>query len=247
MAHPLARAAEAAFSLVLPPRCPGCGVVVDADGRFCAECFMGLVQLGPPWCARCGEPFAEAVEPDTVCERCAAEPPAFAAARGAVAYEDPARRMVLKLKHGDATHLAEACAAQMRRAGADWLQPPAVVVPVPLWRWRLWRRGYNQAALIARSLARRTGLPLLLDGLVRIRSTPASGGLTRAERYANVAGAFAVNRPDELAGRPVVLIDDVITAGATAHACALALSAAGAGPVNALAFARVVQGARPAH
>lgn len=251
MAHTLrivpARILSAAIATVLPPRCPACGVVVPGDGLFCAACFTGLKLLSPPWCARCGEPFALDMPPATLCTRCAADPPAFAEARAALAYADPAKSLALRLKHGDATQLAAVMAVQMARVAADWLTPEVLLVPVPLHRWRLWRRGYNQAALIAQALARRTPACALLDGLVRTRATPPSAGMTRDERQANVRGAFAVPRPDRIAGRAIVLIDDVLTSGATMDACARALLDAGSGPVRALAFARVAHGARPYH
>lgn len=242
----VSRTVGVAFNLVLPPRCPGCGAVVDSDGRFCGECFGSLELLSPPWCARCGEPFALAYGPDAVCTRCAEQPPAYTAARGALRYVEPAKGIVLRLKHCDATGLADACAAQMARAGWDWLDANAVIVPVPLHVRRLWRRGYNQAALLAKALARRTGTRAVLDGLVRTRATPPSEGLGREERRANVAGAFAVNRPERIAEQRIILVDDVLTSGATADACASALIAAGAASVYALAFARATYGARVA-
>ena len=239
-----ARPFAAAFALMLPPRCPGCGEVVSADDQFCGPCWGALRFLTPPWCRCCGEPFAEAIGHAARCRRCAAAPPSFDAARAAFAYADPVKQVVLSLKHGDGTHLARMMAARMVRAGAGWLGADALLVPVPLHRWRLWKRGYNQAALIARALARRTATPLSVDALVRTRATPASGALGREARYANVAGAFRVARPVE--GRRIVLVDDVLTSGATGEACAAALKAAGAKTVNLLTFARVVwDGARP--
>ena len=237
---------SAAFALMLPPRCPACGDVVEGDDRFCGACWGRLHFLGPPWCNACGEPFAGAALPGARCHRCATSSPAFDAARAALAYADPVKQVVLGLKHGDQTHLARAMAAQMLRVGTGWLGPDAVIVPVPLHRARLWRRGYNQAALIARALARKSGAVLAVDALVRTRATPPSGGMGREARYANVAGAFRVARAAAITGRAVVLVDDVLTSGATGHACAAALKASGAARVNLLTFARVVwPGARP--
>ncbi len=238
------RALAAAFALMLPPRCPGCGAVVEGDDRFCAPCWGELRFLTPPWCRCCGEPFAEDVGHAARCRRCTQTPPSFDAARAALAYADPVRQVVLTLKHGDGTHLARVMAAQMLRVGTGWFGPDALIVPVPLHRWRLWKRGYNQAALIAHALAKRTGAAMAVDALVRIRSTSASGAMGREARYANVAGAFRVARP--VAGKRVVLVDDVLTSGATGEACAAALKLAGAASVNLLTFARVVwDGARP--
>ena len=242
----IGRPIATAFALMLPPRCPGCGAVVEGDNRFCGQCWGMLRFLTPPWCRCCGEPFAEAAVVGARCRRCTAAPPTFHAARAALAYADPVRQVVLSLKHGDGTHLARVMAIQMLRVGADWLHKGAVIVPVPLHRWRLWKRGYNQAALIGAALARRSAADFAVDALVRTRATPASGALGRAARYANVAGAFRVARPRAIAGRRVVLVDDVLTSGATGEACAAALVAAGAVRVDLLTFARVVRdGARP--
>ncbi len=244
LARAVARPLTAAFALMLPPRCPGCGQVVEGDDRFCAECWGKLRFLTPPWCRCCGEPFAEAVGHGARCRRCATTPPSFDAARAALAYADPVRHVVLALKHGDGTHLARVMAVQMLRVGQGWFGADALIVPVPLHRWRLWKRGYNQAALIGAALARRTGAAFTVDALRRTRRTTASGAMGREARYANVAGAFRVAR--RVAGKRVVLVDDVLTSGATGEACAAALKAAGATSVNLLTFARVVwDGARP--
>ena len=241
----LAALAETALSLVLPPRCPGCGTVVAADATFCASCWSELTFITEPMCPRCGEPSP--VDTAGPCFACNKRPPRYTAARAAIAYDDGARRIVLGLKHADAPHLARAMAAQMARAGSAWLGPGSLIVPVPLHRWRLWRRGYNQAALIARVLARRTGAKLDLDALTRTRATASSGGLGRAERFDNVAAAFVPRRGARLAGRDIVLVDDVLTSGATADACADALVAAGAATVRVLTFARVVRGVGGRH
>jgi ComF family protein len=234
----------AAFALMLPPRCPGCGEVVEADDRFCGKCWGQLRFLTPPWCRCCGEPFGEPTGAGERCGRCATSPPSFDAARAALAYADPVRQVVLNLKHGDGTHLARVMAIQMLRVGQGWFGPDSMVVPVPLHRWRMWKRGYNQAALIGAALAKRTGTPLAVDALRRTRATTSSGAMGREARYANVAGAFHVARL--VAGRRVVLVDDVLTSGATGEACAAALKSAGAASVNLLTFARVVwDGARP--
>ena len=241
-----ARPLAAAFALMLPPRCPGCGEVVEADDRFCGGCWGQLRFLTPPWCRCCGEPFGEAVGHGARCRRCTATPPSFDAARAALAYADPVKQVVLTLKHGDGTHLARVMAVQMLRVGAGWFGPDALIVPVPLHRWRLWKRGYNQSALIGAALARRTRTPFAVDALRRTRATTASGAMGREARYANVAGVFRVARP--ISGMRIVLVDDVLTSGATGEACAAALKSAGAASVNLLTFARVVwDGARPHH
>jgi ComF family protein len=236
----LRRAAAAAVDFALPPRCPACGTIVPEARGFCFDCWSKLQFLADPCCARCGLPFAFGAGAEAECGRCLAEPPPFDRLRAAVAYGEVARAVALKLKYGGRPGVAETLARFMRRrleADAD-----ALLVPVPLHRWRIWKRGYNQAALIAAALARSTGRPLALDLLVRTRATPPLQGLGRRERAEAVRGAFAVREAGKGAvrGRDVLLIDDVFTSGATAGACARALKRAGAARVGILCWARVI-------
>ena len=232
---------RALCDMVLPPRCPACGVITDGDGRFCADCFGGLDFIGAPQCDGCGVPFAYDRGADALCGACLAEPPAWRRARAALAYQGPARTALLRYKFGDREHLAGMMVPQMVRAGAGLLGPEVLLVPVPLHRWRLWGRGFNQAALLARGLARAGHGVLLVDGLVRVRATRPSVGLDRAGRLKNVKGAFRVRDRALVDGRRVVLVDDVLTTGATALACAKALTRAGAASVDVLTWARVVR------
>lgn len=177
-----------------------------------------------------------------MCGRCLAEPPPFGRLRAAVAYGEVSRRVALKLKYSGRPGLAETLAHFMlRHVGGEESDP--LLVPVPLHRWRIWKRGYNQAALIASSLSRATGLAVGLDLLTRTRATPPLKGLGRRERALAVRGAFKVSpgARDRLAGRSVLLIDDVYTSGATAAACARALKRGGAASVDVLCWARVVR------
>lgn len=231
---------RSAFDLVLPPRCPGCGEIVDGDDRFCAPCFAQLHFLGPPQCARCGDPLVHDAGAGAECGACLAEPPDYDRARAALAYGGPTRQVVLALKHGRRLHLARLMARAMRRA-AGILPVDAVIVPVPAHRWRLWRRGFNQAALLAQQMARQGGHGLAIDALERVKPTPLTKGLTRRQRQKNVAGAFRVARPDTVRGRHVVLVDDVMTTGATVSACAVKLKRAGARHVEVLTFARTLR------
>lgn len=214
--------------------------MVDGDDRFCAACFGQLQAIGPPQCACCGLPLAHEGDAAALCGACLAEPPAFARARAPFAYGGPTRQLVLALKHGRRLHLARMMARAMLRVAGN-LPDDAVFVPVPSHRWRLWQRGFNQAAVIARQAALQSGRPLAVDALARIKATPSTKGLTRRARQKNVRGAFRVVRPDRIKGRTVVLIDDVMTTGATVAACAANLRRAGARQVEVLTYTRALR------
>jgi ComF family protein len=238
----LARSAfRPVLDFALPPRCPGCGTVTDAPHRFCLACWSALTFLGEPCCVRCAMPFAYGEGAAVSCGRCLAEPPAYDRLRAAVAYGDIARTVALKLKYGGRPGVAETMARFMERH-LDGAAAP-VLAPVPLHRWRIWRRGYNQAALIAGALARRAGLEAQLDLIERVKATPVLRGMNPRQRNQAVRGAFRVHPKHKAAlkGRAVILVDDVYTSGATANACARILRRAGAAQVQVLCWARVVR------
>lgn len=242
-----ARALAATFArrvvaFALPPRCPGCGAITADDHSFCLDCWQALRFLGDPCCARCGCPFEYDSGRDVECGACMAQPPQFDGLRAAVAYGEIARRVVLKLKYAGRPGTAETIAFHMGRHLPD--DSEALLVPVPLHRWRIWKRGYNQSALIASALSKRSGIPAELDLLKRRKSTPPLKGLGRRERALAVRGAFHIpsERRAAIKGRTILLVDDVYTSGATANACAKALKRSGAGQVNILCWARVVAG-----
>ncbi|WP_448585895.1 double zinc ribbon domain-containing protein [Thermaurantiacus sp.] len=229
---------SAAIDLLMPPRCAACKAPVARANRFCPDCFAALPALAAPTCARCGVPLPPQAGGATECLACFRDPPPFDRAAAPFAYEGPARLAVLRLKNGR-EELARLMAPFMLRTLE--LAPGALLVPVPLHRLRLFVRGYNQAERLAEELARLACARHLPDALLRVRATPSSRGLSRAQRVANVAGAFRVNPRHAAAirGRPVVLVDDVLTTGATASACAGALKRAGASAVHVLTWARV--------
>jgi ComF family protein len=229
------------LDLALPPRCTGCGELVDEVGAFCAGCWAKMEWLGNDGCQRCGLPLS-GTEVDT-CGRCLAQPPKLDRIRAAVAYDDLPRSVALRLKYGRKVALAQTMARYMAPLRGEW-DDEALVLPVPLHRWRLWGRGFNQSALVARQLARLWGLktePLLLR---RIRRTQPLKGLNHNQRRRAVAGAFRAGLPDRIKGRTIVLIDDVLTSGSTAEACARALRRAGASRVDLICWARVVRPAQ---
>lgn len=237
------RAGVVALDLLLPPQCLTCDQPVDAPGRFCPGCFRATTFVTEPCCRRCGVPFAHLGEagPDMTCPGCHERPPPWHRARAALRYDKQSRRVLLPFKHGDRIELASALAVLMQRAGAALLDDADLLVPVPLHRGRLVARRYNQAALLARALTRLSGKPNVPDALARLRATAPLSNLPAVERMAAVEGVFAV-RPRRRAwieGQRILLIDDVLTSGATCGACARALLAAGAEQVDVLVAARV--------
>jgi ComF family protein len=229
---------------VLPPRCLACGCAVDSVAALCPACWVTMRFLEPPLCAACGYPFEFDLGPEALCGPCMAEPPPYDRARAALRYDDASKNLVLALKHADRTDSAPAFARWMARVGSELIAAADLVVPVPLHWLRLFMRRYNQAALLATAVAKLGGKPAVNDLLVRRRRTPSQGGLGRDARRRNVAGAFAAHprRRHLLEGRRVLLIDDVLTTGATASACAVTLRRAGASAVDVLTLARVVRG-----
>ncbi len=241
------RAAMAAgrrvIDVLLPPRCLACGEIVAADGALCPACWSTVAFIAPPCCRRCGVPFAFDPGAGVECGECARRPPPFDRARSALRYDDASRPLILGFKHADRTHAAPAYGAWMARAAGPLLAEAEVIVPVPLHWTRLVRRRYNQAALMALAMGRIGGRPVVADALVRRRRTPSQGMMRRLGRFRNVAGAFAIHprRAAGIAGKRVLLVDDVLTTGATVEACIRALRAAGAAAVDVVTLARVVR------
>ena len=230
------------LDLVLPPRCLSCGVTVASLGTLCPGCWRAITFLGAPCCACCGVPFDFDLGATGLCGACAAHQPPFDRARAVMRYDESSRQLVLALKHGDRLHLAPALAQWMRRAGDALLAEADLLVPVPLHWTRLFARRYNQAAVLALALSKAGGPPVLADALIRRRRTPSQGMKNAVARRRNVAGAFALHRKDAVKGKRIVLIDDVLTTGATVEECARVLKRGGAAKVEVLTLARVVRG-----
>ncbi len=238
----LASLARAGINLIFPPRCLACQEMVGQNGTLCADCWPKMRWLRAPHCARCGLPFGHALGEGAMCAGCLSAPSPVDFWRAALAYEGPAAELVARFKYQDGTMLAPVLAEWMRQAGAELLVGADLVVPVPLhWR-RLFSRRYNQAGLLASRLGALCGLPVRTDLLRRTRHTQPQARMRRAERRRNVRGLFVVppkNRA-HLAGKCVVLIDDVHTTGSTLEACARMLKRAGAKEVRCLTLARTL-------
>ena len=239
------RAGRTVLGLVYPPGCIVCGAATEPAHVLCARCWARVRFIERPFCERLGTPFAVDLGVPLVSPAAAADPPVFDRARAVARYDEVTRLLVQKLKYGDRLDLAPALGRMMVRAGAELARDADAIVPVPLHPTRLWWRRFNQAMELARPVAKACGRPCEPALLARVKRTRPQVGLTRPQRGENLQGAFRV--PDAmrpaLKGRRILLVDDVLTTGATANAAARALLRGGASAVDVLAFARVVTAA----
>ena len=238
------RIASTVIGLIYPPTCVSCGAATGQPHALCAACWSGLRLIERPYCERLGTPFAldlgvgRLLSPGAI-----AEPPAFGRARAVALYEGTARDLVHRLKYNDRLDLARTMARMMASAGRELLDEAELILPVPLHGSRLWRRRFNQSALLAREIARVSGTPCDLRTLARVKATRPQVGLTRHQRAMNLQGAFRVAEAarSRIAGRRLLLIDDVATTGATGNAAARVLLRGGAASVDLLTFATVTR------
>lgn len=234
------------LDVLLPPQCLTCDAPVRDPGGFCQRCFAEVQFITDPCCTACGVAFSHAGEGGRymTCAVCSDHPPLWRQARAALCYDARSKKIVLALKHGDRPEMATALGAMMARAGTALLGDADLLVPVPLHPSRLRARRYNQSALLARAVGRISSTAVAIDALVRLRPTQPLADFSAERRQAMVAGAFGVRRgrAEHLRGRRVVLIDDVLTSGATATACTRTLLAAGAASVDLLVAMRVHAG-----
>ncbi len=235
---------RAMVDAVLPPRCLACGVTVGEPDALCARCWAALRFFAPPWCAVCGLPFPHPMGEGAVCADCARGRASWHQARAVLRYDSHSRPLVLALKH-DGTHLARALGGWMQRAGGEVLDRADLLVPVPVHWTRLFGRRYNQASLLAHAIHAAGGPPVAPDWLVRRRRTPSQGRLGPLARARNVRGAFALRRGREIKGKRLVIVDGVLTTGATVEECARVLRREGAAFVGVLTLARALRTGGP--
>ena len=241
--NPLALAARTLFSwvgdFVLPPLCPVCLVGTGSHQALCPECWCKIRFIEHPYCAILGIPFSYDQGEGAISPPAMAQAPDFDRLRSVALYDDVVRSLVHALKYRDRTELVPMMATWMRRAGMEEIRRADVILPVPLHRWRLFQRRFNQSAELARHIAKATETPYLTRALLRRKATRRQVGLGKKARQRNLQGAFVVPAEEafRLKGKHVILVDDVFTTGATVNAAARALRRAGAREVTVLTFA----------
>jgi len=234
---------ETIANIVFPPRCINCGGFITSQGNLCQNCWRHITFSTNPACDICGYPFEFTVRGITLCAECVANRPLYNKARFVFNYDDTTRSLITRFKYNDKTHYVHSFAKWLNQAGKEIIEQSDVIIPVPLHRFKLFLRRYNQSALICQSLAKLCHKAVCLDLLIRQKYTSPQAGLTRKKRMENVTGAFIVNKKyyDFIQDKNILLVDDVITTGTTIHYCTKTLLNSGAKAVNVLTVARRIK------
>lgn len=241
--HNLQQSLKTLVDTILPPRCVVTGEVVDQQGMLDPAAWANIEFIAEPQCKHCGIPFEFNSDGDLLCASCSSHPPSYDKARAALIYNDTSKQMILGFKHGDKMHVALSFVPWLLKAGAPFWNEADIIMPVSLHRSRLMARRYNQAAVMIKALEKHVQCEVILDGLKRLRATPPQGHMKFGERQKNVRNAFVVNKTHQprIQGKTIVLVDDVLTTGATVEECTKALKKAGAQKVFILTLARVLK------
>lgn len=235
--------ARQSLNLLFPPQCGLCREIVTENGSLCSRCWQQLNFIAAPICELCGYPHEFEMGEGAQCAACIANMPAYHAHRSALYYDENSKRLIHDLKYYDRPIMVSRLAQWMRQAAPHWFEnPDTLLLPIPLHRFRLWKRKYNQSALLANALAKQTGLEVGYDLLRRTKHRPPQASLSRKKRLKNIQGSLSLSSQAHIRvkSRPVILIDDVMTTGATLNASAKLLKKADAARVFALTIARTV-------
>ncbi len=234
---------QKSLDFILPPQCLQCHTLVLQQGGLCANCWQKISFISKPFCKSCGFPFDLPLELESICGPCARKTPPFTRARAAVYYNETSKPMILRFKHGDALHMTPLFTEWLYQAGHELLQQADYIAPIPLYWSRLVYRGYNQAAILSHKLSKKAKIVHAPDLLERKKRTPSQGNLTAKERDKNVSNAFKLNKKYHqlIHDKYILLIDDVLTSGATVRACAKVLKKSGAKQIDVLTLARVIK------
>jgi ComF family protein len=231
------------LNIFFPPQCLNCDIRVPTHGTLCIPCWQKIQFISEPMCHCCGFPFEYDIGNEALCGACLFERPSYAHARAAFRYDEHSSKLVTRFKYSDHTHLARVYSVWLAKAAGELLAQSDIIIPVPLHYFRFVHRRFNQSALLAHALSKKTNIKHRPDIIKRKRNTASQTGLTRSQREKNVKGAFSISERGKriIKGKKILLVDDVMTTGSTIEQCAKSLIKAGAMQVNVLTLARTVR------